>query len=401
MTIKLLQRLEPIHQSYFAIAIIVLTLVLVSIGTIMNTSASLDFSQYRFGDNLYFLKRQLFYLFLSASIAYLVMQIPMTFWYQAAPYIAVVSLVLLIIVLIPTIGLKANGARRWLSLGFITMQVSEFVKIAFCLYLSSYLVRHQKSLNSFWTSIIKPAIILSGLSALLLLQPDFGSIIILTFIMFGLLYFSNVKFHYLFIFILVAIATLTILLVYEPYRLRRLTAMLEPWADQFNVGYQLTQSLIAIGQGQWLGVGLGNSVQKLFFLPEAHTDFIFAIIAEELGFIGATAILVLMTTWVFLVLKLADRIQKNPMTYYKRIDLQKRIDIARFSALICFGTATLFFFQMFVNVAMTLGMVPTKGLTLPFISYGGSSLLSMSILVGLVVRAANEFNQLERGNVSQ
>ena len=371
--------------------ILLLCLILVSIGTIMNTSASLDFGKFIFGDSLFFLKRQLLYIFITFSICYFIYRIPMSTWFRLAPLLLIVCTILLVIVLIPSIGLKVNGSRRWLFLGFMTIQVVEFGKLFFCLYLSGYLVRHRKELDKVWGGLIKPLIILSFLSILILMQPDFGSVIILTILLSGMLYFANVKIIYLLTFFSFSLVTLLILLYSAPYRLERVITMFAPWENQFDSGYQLTQSLIAIGKGHIFGSGLGNSIQKLFFLPEAHTDYIFAIIAEELGFIGAFIILILQVALIFAIVNLGNYIQNNPTSYYQKTSLKNKQQITMFCSLICFGGAVLFTGHLFINIAMTLGLLPTKGLTLPFISYGGSSLLATSLLITILMRIASEF----------
>ena len=375
----------------FGLILLLLCLILISIGTIMNTSASLDFAKLLFDDSLFFLKKQLLHIFITFSICYFIYRIPMDTWFRLAPLLLLVCTVLLVIVLIPSIGLKVNGSRRWLFLGFTTIQVAEFAKLFFCLYLSGYLVRHSKELERAWSGLIKPLIILSFLSILILMQPDFGSVIILTILLSGMLYFANVKIMYLLAFFSFSIITLLILLYSTPYRLERLLSMFAPWEHQFDSGYQLTQSLIAIGKGHIWGSGLGNSIQKLFFLPEAHTDYIFAIIAEELGFIGAFMILILQISLIFTMLNLGNYIQNNPASYYQKTSIKHKQQITAFCSLICFGGAVLFSGHLFINVAMTLGLLPTKGLTLPFISYGGSSLLATCLLVTILMRMASEF----------
>ena len=388
-------KFENLNVDGMTIFIILLCLLLLSVGSIMNISASIDFGLYKFGDNFYFFKRQLFYLFFTISVSFFVIKIPMKFWYRVSPIFLLVCIFFLFIVLIPNIGLKSNGARRWITLGFITLQVGEFAKVGFCLYLSGYLVRQRKNLTNFWGGLTKPLIILSILSILLLLQPDYGSVVILTIVMIGLLYFANIKIRYFFIFTLVTFVTLVLLVFQVPYRFKRIELLLDPWSDQFDTGYQLTQSFIAIGEGHWVGTGLGESTQKLFFLPEAHTDFIFAIIAEELGFIGAFSLFILLVLLVLLILHLGNRIQKNADLYYEKKDIKEKSDMAMFCALICFSAFILLGSQVFINIAMTLGLLPTKGLTLPFISYGGSSLLSLGILISFVIRSSMEFNNYE------
>ncbi len=351
--------------------LVLTVLVLLSIGTIMVASASIDFAVANYQDPWFFVRRHLVYLLLSLIAALVVLAIPTTFWRQYGWMLFLVALFFLVIVLIPGVGRRVNGSQRWLQIGPITLQVSEMVKFCSIVFFGSYLSNSQYFLQTQWRELFKPLLMLVLLMWLLLLEPDFGGSVVLAATVGGMLFLAGAKLWQCILLLLSGISILAGLVWFTPYRMQRLVTFLDPWKDQFDSGYQLTQSLIAFGRGEWFGLGLGNSIQKMLYLPEAHTDFIFSIYAEEQGFIG---VILLLALFMFLVYQIF-LISKKAML---------RNDT--FVALVAFGVAVLFGFQILVNVSVASGFFPTKGLTLPFMSYGGSSLIISCVLIALLLR---------------
>lgn len=352
-------------------------LVLASVGLIMIASASISFAEHNYGDAFYFVKRHVVFLCLGLGLALIVIQVPSAFWYRHGNVLLFVTVLLLIAVLIPGIGRRVNGSQRWIPLGPLTLQVSELAKLAMMVYFAAYLQRHQLTLREGWRGLIKPLGVLALIVLLLLLEPDFGSVVVLTGTVMGLLFIAGMQLWQFLLLVLAGGASLAALAILSAYRFQRLVIFLDPWADQFGSGYQLTQSLMAFGRGEWFGVGLGNSIQKLFYLPEAHTDFVFAIFAEEFGLVGVVAVIGLLTFAVTRVITVARQ----------AVSRQEW-----FAGYLCFGIAILVAGQAFINIGVTSGFLPTKGLTLPFISYGGSSLLVCFVMIALVLRISGELN---------
>ena len=348
-----------------------LTLVLLFFGLLMVASASLVISDQQFGYPFHYLIRQGIYLVIGLIAASIAMRIPVNFWKKISIPLLAVSLFLLLIVLIPGIGRVMNGSRRWLYLGVITLQVSELMKLAALIYLASYLQRHGQEVQTQISGFLKPLILLGMIALLLLFEPDFGAVFVMSAIFLVLLFLAGVRIYWFILLLLLAAVAMSGLAMLSPYRLQRLTTFLNPWNTQFGSGYQLTQSLIAFGQGGFFGVGLGNSIQKLFYLPEAHTDFLFAVISEELGLVGA---IILMIVYAYL------------MIYMFRIARHAERKNALFEAYVTYGAATWLAIQGMINIGVNAGVLPTKGLTLPFISYGGSSMLINCLLLGIVLR---------------
>ena len=279
------------------------------------------------------------------------------------------------LVLVPGVGREVNGSRRWLAVGPLTLQASEFVKLFVIFYLAGYLVRRGDEVKERWSGFIKPMAVLFALTLLLMLEPDFGATVVTAGTAFVMIFLGGVKLGQFLLVILGCVAGAVALVIFEPYRMKRLTAFTDPWADQFNSGYQLTQSLIAFGRGELTGVGFGNSVQKLFYLPEAHTDFVFAIFAEEFGFIGTLVILGLFVGLVGRILAIG-----------RHAELTSR----RFHAFVAYGVAMMISAQAFINMGVNTGLLPTKGLTLPLMSYGGNSMVVICIMLAMVLRVAKE-----------
>ena len=282
---------------------------------------------------------------------------------------------LLLVVLIPGIGVEVNGSKRWIRLGIMNLQVSEPARLCFILYLAGYLVRHNKDVREAFTGFVRPMMLLSLACTALLVEPDFGAAIVLLATALTMLFVAGARFRdFLLFFCVAAIATI-VLTVTSPYRLKRLTGFLDPWADPFDSGFQLTQSLIAIGRGEWFGVGLGNSVQKLFYLPEAHTDFVFAVFAEEFGLVGSILMIALFLALLWRVFKLAMRAVRAER---------------HFEGYVAIGIGTWLGLQAFINIGVNMGLLPTKGLTLPLVSYGRSSLIVTMIAMAILMRIHHE-----------
>ena len=353
------------------------TIVLSVLGWLMVTSASMDWSERHYGNSLHISMRHGIYLCVGLLAAMVMVRIPLQWLRSLSAVFIVIALFSLILVLIPGIGREVNGSMRWISLGFMNVQPSEFAKIVTVLYMASYLDRRREEVQSKWSGFMKPLFVLSLLSVLLLLEPDFGAVVVLMLTTLALLFLGGVKAGQFILTAVVVLGASVLILLSQPYRLKRLTGYWEPWSSEnvFGSGYQLTQSLIAFGRGEFSGVGLGNSIQKLFYLPEAHTDFVFAIWSEETGILGAGVIVAL---FVYIFIK--------GMNLGKKAFEKEQY----FAAYVAYGMAMLIGFQAFINLGVNMGLLPTKGITLPFVSFGGSSLLACSIAIGLLLRVHHE-----------
>lgn len=351
-------------------------LALLSIGLIMVASASFSFAEHRLGDQLFFFKRHLAYLLIAAGAMAVGFFVSPSVWANYGRLWILLAVFLLIIVLIPGIGREVNGSRRWLAFAGFTLQVSELVKVATVVFLAAHLEKHRDTLSDDWREFFKLIAVIVVLSILLLMEPDFGSAVTLSCTFMALLFLGGSRIRQFSLVFAAGLLAIGALAYTAPYRLERLATYLDPWADPFNAGYQLIQSLIAFGRGEWFGVGLGQSVQKMLYLPEAHTDFVFAIFAEEFGFVG---VLCLMSLYVLLILRV--------------LQLGK-LAIGRknwYAAFVLIGFGLLLSGQTFINLGVNAGLLPTKGLTLPFVSYGGSSLLVCCAMIGMMLRFAHEF----------
>ncbi|MGH1439238.1 MAG: putative lipid II flippase FtsW [Cellvibrionaceae bacterium] len=346
-------------------------LILISVGLIMVASASIDFAAANYQDPWFFVRRHLIYLVLAFASSLIMLSIPTAFWRKYGWMLFLVSIFFLVIVLIPGVGKRVNGSQRWLQLGPVTLQVSELVKFCSIVFFASYLSNSQYFLQTQWRELFKPLLMLVLLMWLLLLEPDFGGSVVLAVTVGGMLFLAGAKLWQCILLLCSGMGILTGLVWFTPYRMQRLVTFLDPWKDQFDTGYQLTQSLIAFGRGEWFGLGLGNSIQKMLYLPEAHTDFIFSIFAEEQGFIGVILLLAIFLFMVYQIFLISRKAMLRNDT---------------FVSLAAFGVAVLFGFQIMVNVGVASGFFPTKGLTLPFVSYGGSSLIVNCLLIALLLR---------------
>jgi cell division protein FtsW len=344
-------------------------------GLVILASASISVSDNAVGDPFYYLQRQVIAALIGAAAAFICLFIPMSVWRNLGPLMLLIALALLVVVLIPGVGYAVNGSTRWLRIGVMNIQVSEPARLCLILYISGYLVRQNKSLREQFSGFLRPMLVLSLACGLLLAEPDFGAAIVLLATALAMLFVAGARIRDFLLFFCATIVAMVALAITSPYRLQRLTAFLDPWSDPFNSGFQLTQSLIAIGRGEWFGVGLGSSVQKLFYLPEAHTDFVFAVFAEEFGLFGSLLLIALFFGLLWRVFKLSIR-AANAERF--------------FEAYLTVGLGTWLGLQAFINVGVNMGLLPTKGLTLPLISYGRSSLIIAMISIGLLLRVHHE-----------
>lgn len=356
------------HRPYDA-TLILLSLALLSIGLVIVTSASMPVGARLFNNPFHFAIRHGIYMVLALTAAMIVIQIPMRWWRVTNVWLLLLAIALLIAVLL--IGRSVNGSTRWLVLGPITVQAAEPAKLFFFCYLAGYLVRRYEEVTENIRGFIKPLIVFFALALLLLMQPDLGTVVVMLCTTVGLLFLAGAKLWQFFGLAITGSLAVIMLIVFEEYRMKRITSFLDPWADPFGSGYQLTQSLMAYGRGDILGQGLGNSLQKLEYLPEAHTDFIMAILAEELGFAGVLTVLVLMFCIVFKAMGMGN------------LALRKE---RPFEAYLAYSIGIWFSLQTAVNVGASAGILPTKGLTFPLLSYGGSSLIIMAIAVAILLR---------------
>lgn len=360
-------------KAVFDRSFIVIALVMYMIGLVMVASSSMPVAERLFNNPFHFVIRHTIYIVLSLGIAGVALQIPMAWWQKNSSYLLIFGILLLVVVLF--VGRSVNGSTRWIVLGPITVQAAEPAKLFFFCYLAAYLVRRRDQVMEDWRGFVKPLVVFGILAGLLLRQPDLGTIIVMFVTTFGLLFLAGAKLWQFISLASVGVFLLSMLAIFEPYRWRRITSFLDPWQDPFGSGYQLTQSLMAYGRGEIFGQGLGNSIQKLEYLPEAHTDFVMAVLAEEFGFIGVALILMLSMILVFKALMLG-----------KRALAKEKF----FEGFFAYAIGIWICFQAAVNVGASAGIVPTKGLTMPLISYGGSSMIIMTIAVVILIRIDHE-----------
>ncbi len=375
----------PSPEAFFDRQLVWIALGLMLIGLVMVTSASFPISSRLTHQPFHFMFRHALFLLLSLVTSSVVLQIPMRTWLKYSSVMLAISFVLLIVVLLA--GHSVNGASRWIPLGLFNLQPAEVAKLSLFMFMSGYLVRKQDEVQqTFFGGFLKPIMVFGSLAVLLLGQPDLGTVVVMLVTLFGMLFIAGAKLTQFIALMLAGVLAVVALILAEPYRIRRVTSFWDPWEDPFGSGYQLTQSLMAFGRGEWFGQGLGNSVQKLEYLPEAHTDFVFAVLGEELGFVGVVLVLMLIFS---LVLK-AIFIGKKAFEHKQN-----------FSGYLAFGIGIWFAFQTLVNVGAAAGIVPTKGLTLPLISYGGSSLIIMSVAVSMLLRIDYECRMQDRDKIEE
>lgn len=369
------QRNIVLENKGWDMVLLYITLVLLGLGLVMVMSASIPLAEKQLGQPFAYLQRQSVYIVLGLVAAFMASRIPVQQWEKTGPVLLFLGFILLVAVLLPGVGKKVNGSMRWLPLGVISLQVSELAKLLVIIYLAGYLVRRGEEIRTTVRGFLKPMLVLSFAVVLMLLEPDFGAAVVLLATALGMMYLSGVGLVKFGALILFTVSTMGLLALVSPYRVARILSFMNPWEDPYNSGFQLTQSLIAFGRGEWFGVGLGGSIQKLFYLPETHTDFLFAILAEELGLFGAVIVILLFATLVwraFLIGLQAERSQQY------------------FSAYLAYGIGIWIGLQAFINIGVNMGVLPTKGLTLPLMSYGGSSIVITLLAIGILMRIGYE-----------
>mgnify|MGYP003513742097 FL=1 len=360
------------------------TLLLLSIGLIMIYSASIAIAEAQFGAEraTHYLLRHGIYLGVGLLLGFITFQVPMQIWQRYTVYLFMASASLLVLVLVPGIGHEVNGSQRWIPLYVVNLQPSEFMKFFMILYAADYVNRKAADLNYLLKGFLPITIVMAIVGFLLLLEPDFGSFFVVTTLAMSILFLGGVSLKIFIGLISILAVGLYGLILSSPYRLDRVVAFMDPWADPYGKGYQLSHALIAFGRGEWLGVGLGGSVEKLFYLPEAHTDFLLSVLAEELGFVGVVAVIILfiwLITRAFIIGRLAAKLE------------------APFSALVAQGIGIWIGIQALINMGVNMGVLPTKGLTLPLLSFGGSSITANCIALAVLLRIDWENRQRLRG----
>lgn len=355
--------------------LLTLSLALLIGGFVVLASASISVSERVAGEPFYYVQRQFLAALIGGVAAFVCLLIPMNLWRNLGPLMLLLAIALLVVVLVPGFGHTVNGATRWVRFGVMNLQVSEPARLCLLIYVAGYLIRRNRQLREGFVGFLRPMIVLSMACALLLAEPDYGAATVLVATVLAMLFVAGARFRDFFLFFGTAVIVLSALAVTSPYRMERLTAFLDPWDDPYDSGFQLTQSLIAIGRGEWLGVGLGNGVQKLFYLPEAHTDFVFAVFAEEFGLLGALVVIAMFLGLLWRIFKIAIRAAKSDRL---------------FEAYLAVGIGTWIGLQAFINIGVNMGLLPTKGLTLPLVSYGRSSLIVTMVSIGLLLRIHHE-----------
>ncbi|MCU7827860.1 MAG: putative lipid II flippase FtsW [Candidatus Thiodiazotropha sp. (ex Myrtea sp. 'scaly one' KF741663)] len=351
---------------------------LLCFGLVMVSSASMTVGDRLAGDPFFYIYRHLFAVGLGVACAVLFFQAPMAQWQKAGPLLVFFGMLLLMLLLVPGVGKTVNGATRWIPLGIFNLQSSEFMKLFMVLYIAGYLVRRQDEVaRSFW-GFAKPMLLLVITSSLILMQPDFGTTVVLFATALGMLFLGGVVLYQFATLILVSGVAGWALIYFSPYRWQRMTTFLNPWDDPFNTDFQLSQALIAFGRGEISGVGLGSGIQKQFYLPEAHTDFIMAVVGEEFGLIGTLSVIFLFAFITWRAFQIGVRAEERG---------------ERFSAYTAYGLGLWLGLQAFINIGVNVGMLPTKGLTLPFMSYGSNSIIVVCMVMALLFRIDYESRQ--------
>jgi len=352
-------------------------LALLVIGLVMMGSASISIAEKTYGEPFYYIWRQALFIVLALLLSWGVFHVSTEYWNKLGPYLLMLGLFMLVLVLI--LGKPVNGSLRWINFGVFNLQPSELVKLFVVIFVAGYLVRRGDEVRNTVKGFLKPMLILGVVGILLLLEPDFGSGVVIAFTSLGMMFLAGVRIWQFGVLMSVMGLALSLLAYSSPYRVERLTSFLNPWADPFDSGFQLTQALIAFGRGEWFGVGLGGSIQKLFYLPEAHTDFLFAVISEELGLSGGLLVVSLFAIVVYRAFRIGHFALCND---------------DRFSGYLAFGIGLLIGFQALINIGVNMGMLPTKGLTLPLMSYGGSSVVSTCIACAMLLRIAHQYPEI-------
>jgi len=366
-------------------ALVWTTTVLLGLGLVMVYSASIAIAEGGRGtghQSMYYLTRHGIYIALSVAMGVVVFQVPSRVWQQAAPYFFMLGVALLALVLVPGVGREVNGSRRWLSLYVVNLQPSELMKLAVLMYAADYTVRKAAFMDSFRKGFLPMLMVMLLTGGLLLREPDLGAFAVIAAVAMGILFLGGVSWRLFAGLIVMLVIGFVALILASPYRLQRVIGFMDPWADPYGKGYQLSHALIAFGRGEWFGVGLGGSVEKLFYLPEAHTDFLLAVIAEELGFVGVLATILLFAWLVARAFAIGRR----------AVMLERH-----FAALVAQGIGLWIGVQVIINMGVNMGMLPTKGLTLPLLSFGGSAVVVTCCAIAVLLRIDWENRQLMRG----
>lgn len=363
--------LPALYDKWFVFAV----LCIVTLGLLMMASASIVVSDKQLHQPFYFLFKQLIFLTVGILLGSLIVQMEIENWEKIGGYLLLSVMLMLALVIIPGVGHRVNGSARWLGIGPLNFQVSELAKFTIVIYMAGYLFRRNKEIQTRLSGFLKPMVILATQAVLLLREPDFGATVVVTTTTLGMMFLAGMRLRHFVTLFLLILVSLVLIAISAPYRIARLTSFLNPWEQPFDSGYQLTQSLIAFGRGGWFGVGLGNSIQKMFYLPEAHTDFLFAVIAEELGLIGMVVVIglfLLLVLRIFIIGREAQRLDNH------------------FSGFLAYGFGLWIAIQFIVSMGVNSGLLPTKGLTLPLMSYGGSSELVNCMVIAVLLRIDHE-----------
>jgi cell division protein FtsW len=367
LRIQLQQRLD--------LGLVLAVAVLLALGLVMVASASITVADREYGSPLFFFQRQVVFVIMGLAIAAAMYRIRLAHWDRSGRGLLLFALFLLVLILIPGVGHTVNGSTRWLPMGLFRLQVSEFAKLFVAIYMAGYLVRKSVEVRETFKGFLKPILVLGLCSVLLLMEPDFGATVVLMAIGMGMLFLGGARLGQFAALMAIVMAGLAVLAISSPYRMKRLTSFLDPWQDPFNSGFQLTQSLIAIGSGSWTGMGLGSSIQKLFYLPEAHNDFLFAVFAEEFGLLGVVGVVLIFGFIIWRCFAIGAAAEKVGHL---------------FGAYLAYGFGIWIGLQAFINMGVNMGILPTKGLTLPLMSAGGSSMLVMCAVFGILLRIHRE-----------
>ncbi len=357
--------------------LLLVSCMLLACGLLMMTSASVEIAASQYNDPFYYFKRQGIFALIGLSVMMLTLHIPIAIWKKFSWFLLMGSFALLLLVLVPGIGKVVNGSARWIDLGFFNLQPSELAKVFIVIYLAAYLERHLDEVRDKWSGFLKPILVIGAAAVLLELEPDHGALVILMLTAFCMIFLAGAKLYRFLIMLGLCSGAVTYVAMAKPYVIVRFSSYLDPWAAEnvYGGSYQLTQALIAFGRGEWFGVGLGNSIQKLYFLPEAHNDFVLAIIGEEFGLVGVCIVVLLFCLLVYLAFSIGKAAQEKRNL---------------FEAFFAYGLGLLFAGQAMINIGVNIGLLPTKGLTLPFLSYGGASLIVSFFMVALLVRIQYE-----------
>jgi len=358
-----------------SLPVAVIAAALVGYGLVMVYSASIPATGLTVEANSRFLAREMFHLALGLGLVLISLRVPTAAWERAGPYLLLAGVVMLGLVLAGPLGEQVNGSTRWLRAGQFRFQPSEFAKVFVVIYCAGYLARRRDRVHTWTGGILIMGGVVTVFGLLLLMEPDFGSLVVIAGTVFAMTFMAGARLLHVFVCMLFAAASLAALTVVSPYRMQRVTAFLDPWSDPFDSGFQLVQALIAFGRGEWLGVGLGSSIQKLHYLPAANNDFLLAVVGEELGFVGVAAVIALFAAFAWRALAIA-----------RLAETTNQVFAARLAA----GIGTLFGLQAMINMGVNMAVLPTKGLTLPFMSHGGSSLLASCLALGILLRVESE-----------